>query len=351
MPKPNPYGVPGLQKRNGWWILEYRWTDPVTGERHRIRRVPDRGLTDAQVKRWAERIKAGALAGNQRVYSHTPRVHEAVRRYLKDCVRNGNREGTVERKTAVIRRIMAPVQDRQLGSLHPEEFVTLWTRRMDDSCSPATAQCELALYRHFLRYCARNKWAQRHQLGPIMQTKAPKVDERVVRCLTRSEEDRLLYAAPKYLQPVIKWALNTGMRRGEILSLQWSQIDAERRTVTIKGDQAKSRKTRVIPLNEAALRITRSLPTWREWVFLRPSGEPLTRYTLWHDFNEAADRAGVPNLRFHDLRATFATRLAAGGVGLLAIRDLLGHSSLTMAQKYVRAASLNLTDAVSMLDH
>jgi len=165
------------------------------------------------------------------------------------------------------------------------------------------------------------------------------------RWLTYEEEEQLLKSAsPEWLSRVIKFALHTGMRRGEILDIKWSSINFKRRLVTV--ERAKYSKKRSIPMNETLFNLLmqpRVLDT-RNRVF------PYSASAVKDAFSRARDKAGIKNFKFHDLRHTFATRLVQNGVDLYKIKDLLGHKDLQMSMRYAHHCSESLRSSVEILD-
>jgi integrase len=167
--------------------------------------------------------------------------------------------------------------------------------------------------------------------------------------LSLEEEDALLKKCPKRLLPIVQVALNTGMRRGEILGLRWSQVDLAART--IKLSQTKSGKPRVIPINAFLLDILTGQEKktgYSDFVFLnRATRKPFQ--DVKRAFNTAATNAGIEGLRFHDLRHTFASRLVAAGVDLITVKDLLGHHSVKVTERYTHTNAEQKKKAIEIL--
>jgi len=174
-------------------------------------------------------------------------------------------------------------------------------------------------------------------------------DTQKERILSEAEEARLLAECPDYLIPILTTALQTGMRRGEILNLRWKQVDLNRRH--IKVEQTKNGKNRIIPINDVLYRellIVKKLNGKGEYVFPNSeTGRPFTE--VKKSFKSACKRAGIHDLRFHDLRHTFATRLVMSGVDLITIRDLLGHFSIRVTQRYTHSNENQKRKAVELL--
>lgn len=145
-------------------------------------------------------------------------------------------------------------------------------------------------------------------------------------------------------------ALNTGMRRGELFGLPWRNVKIADRVITVTGKTAKSDKTRKIPMNQEVVDLLRE---WKketgldELVFPSEHGGRLDNVKrAWKTAREAAN---LPELRFHDLRHTFATNLIQKGVDLETVRDLLGHYDITITQRYLHTTPEHKADAVARL--
>ncbi len=174
-------------------------------------------------------------------------------------------------------------------------------------------------------------------------------DTQKEKIITREEETKLLAEIPDYLKPILNVALNTGMRRGEILNLMWEQVDLARRIIRVR--YTKSGKSRIIPINDDLLNeflVLERLNCGNLYLFPNPkTGLPYTE--VKKSFKSACKRAGIEGLRFHDLRHTFATRLIQSGVDIITVRDLLGHFSVRVTQRYTHSNQNQMVAAVQSL--
>lgn len=155
-----------------------------------------------------------------------------------------------------------------------------------------------------------------------------------------------------YLTPLILIALNTGLRRGELLQLQWLDVDLTRRILTVRGEGAKTGQTRHVPLNTEAVDV---LTQWKpaaaesDW-FVFSSGVSTARLTeVRKAWGGALTKAKVRSFRFHDLRHTFASKLVMSGVDLNTVRELLGHRKIAMTLRYAHLAPEHKAAAVEKL--
>lgn len=217
-------------------------------------------------------------------------------------------------------------------------------------------------------------WAMGFQLpgSPALMASNPAKRLRVTdetkfersRFLSREEIRRLLGVCGSSLRPIVLAALHTGMRRGELLALTWKDIDFETGIVHVR--ESKSGRPRRVPLTATLHFVLEGLhsansSTLGASVFVR--GEPKNdgrkvqkRHVvdagwLHSRFQKAREEAGLEQtFRFHDLRHTFASHLAMSGIDLLTVRDLLGHSSVQMTERYAHLSPSHRTRAVSILD-
>lgn len=188
--------------------------------------------------------------------------------------------------------------------------------------------------------------------NPCQRVRKFQLDNRRERYLSVDEESRLmgvLFGRKAYLKPIIILALNTGMRRGEILNLEWWQIDFSTNRLIVT--KTKSGKPRHIPMNQVVRETLIELKetTGTEYVFesRRNPGHPIQDPKK--SFNGALKDAGIENFRFHDLRHTAGTRLAEAGADAFTIKDILGHASIQTSAIYVHATDEGKRRAISAL--
>lgn len=174
-------------------------------------------------------------------------------------------------------------------------------------------------------------------------------DNLKVRILKEDEERELMQNSSETLRPVIFMALNTGMRRAEIFGLTWSQIEFEDKKIRV--ERTKSDKIRYIPMNDDLFKQMLKLKNQNgqsAFVFLNPdTGKPYK--DMKTAFKRACRVSGIEGLRFHDLRHTFATRLARRGVDIETISKLLGHYSIVITQRYLHSSDEQKRNAVESL--
>lgn len=176
-----------------------------------------------------------------------------------------------------------------------------------------------------------------------------------VRSLTAFEEGRLLEFSPAWFAPMVRFALATALRRGEILKLRWQDVDREHRRLWLRDTKAGEDQT--VPLNRTSEAILDSLAPRvidgkvSPLVFPDPStGNEMDRCDVDYAMRSTVQKAGLVDLHFHDLRHTAGTRAYAATKDIKAVQKLLRHSSLTVTLRYVHEAEEDVQAAVDALE-
>jgi integrase len=189
----------------------------------------------------------------------------------------------------------------------------------------------------------------RLQVNPVRAVKLDPEHNARNRCLSAGEEARLMGKLPSRLRPLVTLALHTGMRKGELRALQWSDVDFDTGTLRIRQDKAG--EGRWVALNstarEALLTVKREQKVMGSFVFASPRGKFL--HNLERDWRPALRAAAIPDFRFHDLRHTFASRLAMAGVDIHTVQVAGGWLSPIMVQRYTHLSPGHVRAAVERL--
>lgn len=228
----------------------------------------------------------------------------------------------------------------------------------DKPASMATKATHLAFIRALLRRAA-NEW---RWIAKAPNIKCPVPKNKRIRWLTKEEAANLIRELPDHMKPVVIFALATGLRRSNIIDLEWSQIDMQRKVAWIHPEEAKAGRAIGVALNDSACRVLRGqLGKHNQWVFVhtessvRPDGTRTKAVrkmrtdanTAWR---AALKRAGIENFRFHDLRHTWASWLVQSGVPLSALQEMGGWESIEMVQRYAHLAPNHLTQHAKQID-
>ena len=258
---------------------------------------------------------------------------------------------SLKNESYVVRTLTMLFGKRKLNEISTEDVEWFKSKRSRE-VKPATVNRELTVLRHMMSKAVEWNLIAKNPLNGIKVLKVPETLERI---LDTSEELRLLTACneirSRFLRSAIILALNTGMRRGELMSLTWDHIDLTRNVVRIVN--AKSRSgNRSIPLNRMAHTILTELQRSKTSLYVFPSNRKKDSrlLDLKKGFKRAVKIANLPQIRFHDLRHSFATRLVQAGVDIITVQHLLGHAKITMTARYAHSPDPSRIAAVKQLD-
>lgn len=175
----------------------------------------------------------------------------------------------------------------------------------------------------------------------------PSGNKTTERYLSEDEEKELMKYAPDAIKPIITTGLHTGLRKQNILSLMWDNINFEFGYIEILEN--KGNKHIKIPMTETLKTLFKEMKRESEYIFINPqTKKPYKDFRrLW---NKAKADAGIENLRFHDLRHTVATRLAKNNIPIPTIKGILAHSDVSTTMRYVHAVSSDEIKAMNVLD-
>jgi len=231
--------------------------------------------------------------------------------------------------------------DRPLEEITPQLIEQFRANRLEKRNARATVNRYMALLKRMFSLAIEWGFVTSNPAQRVRQFSEHEFAKE--RILTPAEEVLLLRACHERLKPIVIAALNTGMRRGELLALRWEDIDLRRGLIRVK--KSKSGKQRTVPVNESLKATLQSLP-----LFGCDKGSVFEPVNIQACFEKARQDAGFPELRFHDLRHTFATRLVDRGVDIITIQKLLGHSTVVITQRYTHARDDRAYEAVAALD-
>ena len=197
-------------------------------------------------------------------------------------------------------------------------------------------------------YNMANKWGIYQGANPVSGVTMPRVDNKRTEFLTDEEVSRLHAVLEDWpcreSAAFVKFALYSGLRRGEILKLKWDHVDFERSMVTLK--EPKGGKTTIIPLSDQALDALREVEIKADHVFPGKNGGE--RYDFkgpWQRIRKAA--ALREDFRFHGLRHHYASTLVSNGVDLAVVRELLTHKDMGTTQRYAHLAPAAVRNAAN----
>ncbi len=353
------------------------------GKRVKIGRAD--AITPVQAREQARSVLSKVYQGTdpteRKLHAQEPTylefLEETYKKFLVSNLRTG--EKTFDR----LKKNFAEFHDLKLSDISPF-LVEKWRlRRTENGIKPSSINRELADLRSCLSRAT--EW-EALTTNPLTKVKPCKIDRNPkVRFLSVDEEaslrkalderEQVLIAARQsanewraergyslytnldniafadHLKPAVLLSLNLGLRRGELFSLKWRDINFDQKILTVIAETAKSGATRHIPLNPEALAI---LKQWKDqagikgtFVFTGKNGKPF--FDLKTAWKKILGKAEIKSFRWHDLRHSFASKLVMRDVNLNVIRELLGHSSYQMTLKYSHLSPGAKIEAVNRL--
>ncbi len=320
---------------SGRWRIQ--WVEPGSRKRQSATFADYQSAVDAlaRIKNLSVEVKAGL----QPLPNNTPRFRDFVEDYYIP-----NRTDH-KRRPADDKYIFRKHLTTYFGDLHLSEITTPLVERFRAyltklELAPQTQINILGLLGSVLRHAI--------DLGLLVRLpkiKTPRSEQKGYAFLHSEDQIRKMLAEAKKESPIayalLATAVYTGMRAGELFGLRWDDVDFDKRLITVQrsfSQPTKTGKIRHVPIFDALFPILRE---WRlkndyELVFPNEAGEmntPSPRVVKF-TFKEILERSGLPALRFHDLRHTFASRFVMEGGDLFMLQKILGHSSQIMVQRY-----------------
>ncbi len=286
-------------------------------------------------------LKADILRGEYRFKKDRKiRFEDFAEEYL-DYAKINKRSWS--RDESSLKRLLPFLGDLLLSKITPRHIEEYKKMRLD-KVKPSTINRELICLKHMFNIAS--KFGKFDDKNPVKEIKFFQERQYIMRILDKEEIRCLINVSTGYLRAMIIIALNTAMRKGEILNLRWNDIDFNEHYIHIK--ESKSNKTRKIPVNGIVAATLKGIKREGEFVFMSPKTE--TRFIgTFRSFKTACRKVGVPDLRFHDLRHTAATLMVTGGTDLVTVKEILGHSSIEMTMRYAHPTPENKRKAVNVL--
>jgi integrase len=269
-------------------------------------------------------------------------VEQFLQTWLDTTVQQSCKPKTIESYTFMCQQYLFPhIGKYRLNTLTVEHLYRMVAALQEQGLAPRTIQYAVGV--------SSRAFNRAVEYGVIARNVATlvrvRVEKRVVKPLTIEQAHALLNAVKGHrLEALYRVALGLGLRRGEILTLRWSDIDLNNRSLTVRQSKTEA-GARTLPLPERLMtalqkhwlnlqEARRSLGTeWKEYGLVFPSevGTPVSPRNLVRQFKSTLKRAGLPQtIRFHDLRHSCATFLVAQGVHPRVAMEILGHSRISV---------------------
>jgi integrase len=292
----------------------------------------------ADAEKWARALESEMDKGQFVNISEAQRttLGDVIARYLVEVTPSmkGVTEDTIRLK-AIMRK---PIARWSMTNLSTARIAAYRDERLKE-VSGGTVIRELAYISAIINH-ARREWSI-NVPNPVQMVRKPQSPQARARVLTDEEVAKLLQSLEPigrrshWTKPVVQLALATAMRRGELLSLRWEHIDLTGRTAFLPD--TKNGDSRTVPLSSVAVQVLEQLPRHISGVVI-----PVKFFTLDAAFKRARKRAGLDDVRFHDLRRTAITRMAEKLPNVIELAAVSGHKSLMVLKRYYRPTAAEL---------
>ena len=325
-----------VYEKNGDWWIDVR----IKGKRIRRKIGPDQETAELVVKDLQVKAAKGEYLG---IMEERKVRFEAFARkdYTKWAAANKSSTSLARDKVTIEKHLIPFFGKKYLAAVTSKHLEDYKTGRAGQ-VSPRTVNRELDTLKSIFSRAVEWGYLRAH---PGQGVKKLKFQKQPPAYLTTEQLERLLTACehPHWLHAFVALAAYTGMRKSELLRLQWQDVDLGKRVLTVRD--TKNNEFRVIPLNQRVCEVLKRHPRHlqSDLVLARPDGAAAYQ-DLRKSFERALARAGLPRIRIHDLRHSFASNLVSGGISLAVVRELMGHKDIQTTMIYAHLAP-NLTRA------
>ena len=233
--------------------------------------------------------------------------------------------------------------DVMISEISPAKINDYKKKRQQEGLTASAINRPLSLLSHAFNVAVK-QW-EICDTNPVAKVKRQKENKRL-RYLTQDEAARLVEQCGGHLKPIVEWALATGMRRGEILALNWGDIDRTRKYIYIRD--SKNSRPRALPLIKKHDTILAQLIQHISGTVFHYQGRPIK--SLKGSFGKAVKRAGLEDVTFHTLRHTYASWAVMSGMPLNELMEILGHSSINMVLRYAHLSPEHLRKGMEQVE-
>lgn len=346
--------VPGLKlqvyksNRRFWWL---RYTHQGKKSSARIGEFPGISLDEARdtAREMRAQLDRGLDPKNEHARSKS---HMSFQDYASDMylpwARSFKRSASSD-ESKITHHLGPAFGKRRLSDITTRD-VHLYLGKLSETHAAATCNRHMALISKMFRLAIQ--WGEFDAKNPCEGIDKFKENNQQQNFLTQENVRKLMTAARieknVYAGNAVQFLIMTGVRREEALQARWEHVDLERATLFLP--KTKSGKSRYVVLNDTALNLLRELPRIQSspWVF--PGKDPMKPLcNPTKAFGRILKAAGLPKMRLHDCRHTYASMLVNGGASLYQVQALLGHASPQTTQRYSHLASNTLRDVSQMV--
>ena len=289
---------------------------------------------------WARQMESemdrGIFVSRKEAESTT--LHEALDRYILEYVPRLSNPPQIEQQARALQR--RAIASKILATIRSKDMADYRREREAEGISGNTIRLEFALLSRLFNF-ARSDWGMESLQNPIELVTNPKLNPGRERRLEEGEEEKLLEAMTPIFRPIILFTLETGMRRGEIASLVWENVDLKNCTVFLP--ETKNGSARTVPLSPKAIAILQSIEGEKKGSVFKQ-----TKSAITHAMIRACKKAHIEGLTFHDLRHEAISRLFENtDLDVMEVKVITGHKTLQMLARYTHLRASRLADRLA----
>ncbi|HEY5674168.1 MAG TPA: site-specific integrase [Malonomonas sp.] len=284
--------------------------------------------------RWARKIESEMDDGVfvSRKEAETTTLDEALDRYRKE--KTPHKKGATQEGSRIDHFKRTDLASRFLSTIRSTDIAKYRDMRLSEGKSPYTVNNELILLSALFN-TAHREWGMESLDNPVAKVSRPKQPAGRDRRLQPGEEAKLLDALGGTLVPLFQLALETAMRQGELLSLEWKYVYLSRRVVHLP--ETKNSEARNVPLSTTAVTVLEKLSDATDGKIFKVGGSHVSR-----TFRETCEKLKIEDLRWHDLRHEACSRLFEKGLNPMEVASISGHKTLQMLKRYTHLKAEDL---------
>ena len=341
------------KRYNKWWV-----DFGFNGRRYR---TPSPDNTIAGAKAYEAHLRQ-RLARGEDICEKSDKAEKARQqltfekfawKWVEVYVRNNNKFTEVSNKQYALRADLIPYFGKiilgEIGNLHIEEYKTL---KLNAGLAPRTVNNHLSILS-----CCLNIAVEWNVLVKVPKIKKLKVAPPKYDFLTETESRQLLNHSTGTLREMVLVAVKTGVRIGELIALEWSDVNFQEKLLTVRQSivrghlgSTKSNKVREIPLTDEVCNLLSVRACESGFIFADNKNRPLKPIYCSRSLHKVCKNAGLRKIGWHCLRHTFASHLAINNVPMKAIQELLGHANIVTTMRYSHVSHATLRNAVKTLE-
>ena len=281
-----------------------------------------------------------------------PTFGEYAENFMNTVAKQENKLSEYRSKQSILAHHLLPVFDKMtLDAITGETIKAFRSKKLEQGYNPKTVNNQVTVLTRILAEAVQFEY-----LDFVPRVKNLRLPPQEFDFLSFEEADSLVEVADGSWKTMIVLALATGLRQGELLGLQWGDIDLERKFMVVRHSlvrgklgSPKSHKARTIPLNDDTVDALQNLEGRDGYVFHGEKGGALTynqcKWPLWR----ACKAAGLRMIGWHVLRHSFASHLVQSGVNIMEVQTYLGHSDIRTTQRYAHLSPQISHDSVNLL--